>query len=307
MSPDAGERLVRPRLVDAAELGPRAEAGTTGLEVWLTGTGTPTVHPDRTGPSTLLRAGEDLLLVDCGNGCAYQIARLGMDPRDLGWVFLTHHHIDHNADLGFLLLSAWAQLRKRPWAPPTIVGPPGTFDFVDRTLAAQEYDMRVRIPQGGDPGELAAAVVEVEDGTVVHGTGWRATAFRVEHDPVDQAFGYRFDAGGLSAVVSGDTRPCENLIAHAHGADLLVHEVLYPGHGFPTYHTLASDVGVVAARAEVRHLALTHLIPGDLPDGDWLEQVLPHFRGSVTVGRDLAKVLDGPDGRPRGAHSHDRA
>src|SRR5437667_3841901 len=56
-----------------------------------------------------------------------------------------------------------------------------------------------------------------EDGVVV-------TAFAVAHDPVKPAFGYRFDYGGRSVVVSGDTRPCSNIVAHARGADVLVHE-----------------------------------------------------------------------------------
>jgi ribonuclease Z len=39
------------------------------------------------------------------------------------------------------------------------------------------------------------------------------------------AFGYRFDYAGRSVVLSGDTRYCENLVRHAMGVDLLIHEV----------------------------------------------------------------------------------
>ena len=41
-------------------------------------------------------------------------------------------------------------------------------------------------------------------------------------------FGYRVDYGGRSVVLSGDTRVSENLVRHAQGADVLVHEVIDP-------------------------------------------------------------------------------
>ncbi|MGH3468728.1 MAG: MBL fold metallo-hydrolase, partial [Thermocrispum sp.] len=141
------------------------------------------------------------------------------------------------------------------------------------------------------PGELAPRVVEVEDSTTLHGDAWSATAFRVDHLPVDQAFGYRFDGGVNSVVISGDTAPCDNLIRHAQGADLLIHEVLYPGFGIPEYHTLSTDVGKVATRAAVKRLVLTHLIPGDLEDRVWLEDVQRDFEGPITVGHDLLNAL----------------
>lgn len=43
--------------------------------------------------------------VDCGNGVLYQLAKLGIAPREITHVFITHHHVDHNADLGYLLVA----------------------------------------------------------------------------------------------------------------------------------------------------------------------------------------------------------
>lgn len=34
----------------------------------------------------------------------------------------------------------------------------------------------------------------------------------------------RFDGDGRSLAISGDTRPCENLVRHTRNVDLLVHE-----------------------------------------------------------------------------------
>ncbi|WP_129710870.1 MBL fold metallo-hydrolase [Haloactinopolyspora alba] len=284
----AGEQLVRGRLVPAAGAAGAREPGRFG--VWLTGTGTPAVLPDRNGPSTLVQAGTDLMLVDCGNGCAYQMARLGFRPSDLTHVFITHHHADHNVDLPFILMSGWISYRD-DYRPPLIVGPPGTLEFVNRMLALHEYDIRARLDHAYDVERLAPEVIEVDDGTEVFGRTWRTTSFRVDHHPVCEAFGYRIDTHDTSVVISGDTRPCDNLIDHASDADVLIHEAIYPGYGYPAYHTLSSDVGRVAAKANARHLVLTHLLPGHLPDERWLDDVRLHYTGRATVGRDLMRVV----------------
>ncbi len=285
--------LAEPPLVRAIETSLN-ELGTQGglgasLEVWLTGTGTPAVLPHRFGPSTVLRAGEEVVVVDCGNGTAYQLAKLGIGLREVTHIFITHHHVDHNVDLGFLLMSPWVQ--RGPHRAPYVIGPPGTLEYVNRVLAAHDYDMRVRIPHGFDPQDAAPPVVEIENGDVAHGAAWRSVAFRVDHAPVDQAFGYRFDTETCSVVISGDTKPCDNLIDCAQDADVLIHEAIFPGFGIPEYHTLSTDVGEVASRARAKRLVLTHLIPGDRKDEEWLDHARQNYDGPISVGHDLLKVM----------------
>ena len=281
------------RLVSARSTAPPHPAASgNGLAtpaVWLLGTGTPALVPDRAGPATLLQVGSDLLLVDCGNRTAYQVMALDLEPRDITHIFITHHHIDHNSDLAYLLISTWVQ-RRDDYKAPLIVGPPGTRRFVDLLLGLHEYDLRVRALHGYDAQRLAASVVEVEDGTTLGGDGWSAVAFKVDHAPVRSAFGYRFDLPSGSVGISGDTRPCENLVTNCQGVDLLIHEAIYPGFGIPEYHTLSTEVGGVATAVGTKHLALTHLLPGHLPDEKWVEHVQAGFDGRITVGRDLMRV-----------------
>jgi len=54
----------------------------------------------------------------------------------------------------------------------------------------------------------------------------RVTATLVDHPPVFPAFAYRFDASDRSIVISGDTRPCENLVKLAQKVDVLVHSAM---------------------------------------------------------------------------------
>ena len=129
--------------------------------------------------------------------------------------------------------------------------------------------------------------------------GLRVTAFNVDHRPVEPAFGYRFDYGGRVIVISGDTRPSDNLIAHAKGADVLVHEAFLSEYFSKTdspevaarlraYHTTAEQAGQVAAAAGVKLLVLTHLIPGD-NDAEFLRRASQYFKGRIVVGKDLER------------------
>ena len=102
-----------------------------------------------------------------------------------------------------------------------------------------------------------------------------------------------------SVVISGDTRPSENLIKHSKGVDILVHEVYLPEHfddvdspevaaRFKAYHTSADEVGQVAAAAGVKLLVLTHVIPTD-GEATILDRASKHFRGKIVVGKDLMR------------------
>lgn len=100
-------------------------------------------------------------------------------------------------------------------------------------------------------------------------------------------------------VISGDTRPSQNLIRHAKGADVLVHEAYLPEHfdrvdapevaaRLKRYHTSAEEAGRVAQEAGVKLLVLTHVIPGNAEE-TFLECARKHFTRKIVVGRDLMR------------------
>jgi ribonuclease Z len=87
------------------------------------------------------------------------------------------------------------------------------------------------------------------------------SAFKVDHGGEDlPAFGYRIDCRGRAAVLSGDTTFNENLIEHARGADLLVHEVTAVAgsaaenaeqlNRISSNHTTPQQAGEIFARVE---------------------------------------------------------
>jgi len=158
--------------------------------------------------------------------------------------------------------------------------------------------------------ESALADGAQADAVVFDRDGLRITMFRVDHDPVRPAVGYRFDFGGRAVVVSGDTKKSASVVAHAKGADLLIHEALaaeFTGRAIegakrlgmtrlaklagdiPGYHTTPREAGEVAAEAGVAHLVLTHLVPA--PSNFILRRAFKNgageaFGGEVTVGED---------------------
>lgn len=276
------------------------------VRVVLLGTkGGPTPSPDRAPPSTLIEIDGNAWVVDCGNGVANQLARAGVALDRLARLFVTHNHSDHVADVGTLIELAWSSGLK---TPVTVHGPPPIRQIVRDQLAALSYDIDARIREEGRI--PLAPLVHVDEraipGVVVRDGGTTVTSCLVDHETVKPAFAYRFDTPGRSIVISGDTHYSDSLVALAKGADLLIHEAIYApaipkmaGENAPTLadhlrrsHTSAEDVGLVAARAGVKKLVLSHLVPGgpQVTDAMWLAAVRTNFTGEVVVGRDLMEV-----------------
>lgn len=259
----------------------------------------------RRGPSQTIDVADDLLLVDCGAGTLHRLLESGQSPGRLRRIALTHLHSDHTTGLADLLWAGWTQ---RWWTtPPSIIGPPGTQHLVRHLIEAYEYDIAVRTKEGALTREsLVPDVVEVQDDWVTTTDHWQLRAFRVDHAPVDEAFGFRVDSDDGGVVISGDTSRSPNLIRHAMDVDVLVHEVVWRTgmerlmESSPDplqrrrlerilgYHTPADDLGSLATEASARSLVLTHIIvPGGGP-ADLAVDVRRGYDGPLTIGHDLA-------------------
>jgi ribonuclease BN (tRNA processing enzyme) len=285
----------------------RAQAVRTRLLLLGTGGG-PRPRKNSSGSAQVIVADDGLYVVDCGDGVARQLVLAGLALADLRHVFITHHHSDHNADYGNLILLAWtAGLRTRvdAWGPPPL--PRMTRLFFEMN----EYDIATRIADEGRAplAPLVHAHEVTRGGPVVQGARMKVTAALVEHPLVSPAFAYRFDASDRSIVISGDTAPSDALIALARGADVLVHEALHPAgvdrlaarlpHAASlrkhllASHTTAADCGRIAAAAGVKTLVLSHFVPADDPsitDEMWLEEARKNFAGRIIVGKDLMEI-----------------
>jgi ribonuclease BN (tRNA processing enzyme) len=288
--------------------GPRPTGGGRTRLILLGTGGGPRPRQGRSAPANVIVANGAAYVVDCGDGVARQLVRAGVPLPALRHVFITHHHSDHDADYGNLLLLAWAsglKTRVDAWGPPPLERMTRLF------LEMNAYDIGTRVADEGRVplAPLLQAHDLKEGGALVTDENLKVSAALVDHPPVVPALAFRFDGPDRSIAISGDTRPSDALIRLAQGVDVLVHEALYPeaidrlvaGVGnastlkrsILSHHTTAEQAGRVAQAAGAKALVLTHLVPAEDPavtERMWLDAARTHFRGQVIVGEDLLEV-----------------
>ncbi|MDQ3473263.1 MAG: MBL fold metallo-hydrolase [Acidobacteriota bacterium] len=262
----------------------------------------------RSNPATLILINDVPYLVDCGYGSSRQLLSAGIPLNRLRHIFITHHHSDHNLELGALIYNAWIT-----GIPIRIdaYGPSGLRRMTQDFFNYQKFDIDTRIVDEGrpDPRQLVIAHEFNQSGLVVQNEEVKVTSCVVRHPPVKLAFAYRFDAKDRSVVISGDTAYAPELAEFAKGADVLVHEVMYlPGvealikrlpnakrlrEHLLAAHTLPEEVGKIADQAGVGTLVLSHFVPGDdasITDEQWAAGARKHFKGRIIVGKDLMEI-----------------
>ncbi|MGI5455957.1 MBL fold metallo-hydrolase [Streptomyces sp. CA-249302] len=300
---------------------------------------------DRYGISSALVVNGKTYVVDCGRGAVTQYMRAGLSLPSLTGIFLTHLHADHVVDYyAFPSLAAGAagnqgfQTKVSVYGPgsagiaSTVTGAPGTVPgTVEMTkLAGQAYAASPTFFMTEHAGIDPATLLDVHDVlpptavgasatntapamqpfTVMEDDNVKVTAILVPHGAVYPAYAYRFDTDHGSVVFSGDTAPTPNIITLAQGADVLVHEAVYPagllGLGLPqalvdhilATHTDVAKLGGIAAAAGVGTLVATHLGPGDpatVPDATWRRLLRDSARsagygGRMILGSDLLRL-----------------
>jgi ribonuclease Z len=279
---------------------------TSGFRVTLLGTGTPIPIPGRFGPAALVEAGDHTLLIDAGRGATIRMFQLGVPIGNIDALMLTHFHSDHTIGIPDLWLTGWLSsyfgARQGPF---NVIGPTGTEVLMRHLEAAYGRDIEIRIEDEKLAREGAAIAVRefAEDGPVYEKGDLRVTAFTVDHgEAIKPAYGYRIEYQSRVAVISGDTRYNENLIRHAQGADLLIHEVAMARPellGDPNiqrivnHHTSPQEAGLVFARTTPKLAAFTHLVMLASPTvgAPSMEELVAATRevydGPLEVGEDL--------------------
>ncbi len=283
---------------------------TKGTRLILLGTkgGPALTSHGRANPGTLLSIEGTPHVVDCGYGTSRQLVSAGVPLNTVRSLFITHHHSDHNLEVGAIVYNGWAAGSA---GRVDVYGPPGLERMVQAFFEYMKFDIDTRIEDEGRPDLRKLVFVhEFEKPGVVLETGdVKVTAALVRHPPIRHAYAYRFDSKDRSIVVSGDTTYAPELAELARGADVLVHEVLYrPGvdallrrvgdarrlrEHLLASHSIPEDAGRIAARAGVSTLVLSHFVPGDDPsitDAQWAEGARAHFKGRIIVGRDLMEI-----------------
>jgi ribonuclease BN (tRNA processing enzyme) len=294
--------LAAPRVLAETSARPRTRI------VFLGTKGGPRVGLNAANPANLVVVNDVPFVIDCGMGVSRQLIAAGVPIPSVKYIFITHHHSDHNLEYGNLFYNAWAAGLS---APIHSFGPKGIEAMTRSFWELNKFDVETRIDDEGrpDPRKLLIAKDISDDGVVLQTADVKVTAFRTPHPPIVDNFAYKFETPDGNIVFSSDTAYNPKLAEFAKGADVLVHECLYVpavdrlvvktknGATLKKHlldsHTTTEDVGRIAAAAGVKVLVMSHFVPGDDPlvtDDDWTEGVKKHFSGRIVVAKDLMEL-----------------
>jgi ribonuclease Z len=283
------------------------------LRVTFLGTGAPRPSFERYGPSILVEAGDETFLVDASWGLRERLLQAGSFDLITGidHVLLTHLHYDHTIGLADLWLTGWLYGRRTPLR---IEGPVGTTAMMEATERAFQWDVDYRVLVGVPRAGVEIEAKDISPGVVYERGALKVTAFEVEHMPIDlktrerldfpgQTLGYRIDYRGHSVVLSGDTRPSDNVVEHARGVDVLVHEVQVPSPGATkeanlanvslSVHSEPEAVAKIFEQARPKLAVYSHIIPPDVTSDDLLAAT--PYSGKLVVAHDLMMITVGDE------------
>ena len=290
-----------------------AQAADNIFRVTLLGSGVPDPQPDRFSASTLIEAGDQKLMVDVGRGATIRLYQLKVPLSKIDVVLFTHYHSDHTVGMPDLLLTGWLPPAfARRTQPMHVIGPPGAKTLMSGLSEAYAGDIKGREQEQHLPVAGVAAEVEefTQDGVVYDHSGVKVTAFTVEHG-IKPAVGYRIDYDGRSVVLSGDTNFSENLIKHAIGADLMIHEVavfnaellnLPAVQHIQSIHVTPRQAGTVFARIHPKLAVYSHIAQLGTPEApppglaEIVSDTRKTYQGPLAVGEDLMAFDIGADG-----------
>jgi ribonuclease BN (tRNA processing enzyme) len=240
------------------------------------GSGTCVPSLKRNAPGYYLESGGTGVLLDCGSGTLLQLEKSGRSYRDIDAVCITHLHPDHFADLMPLIHALRATPGFTRKKDLTIIGPEGLGRYYDLSIASIM----------GHPKEFTIEIQEMEDSLVLE--PFVITSMMTVHS--ERSLAYRFEEKGSTIVYTGDAAYDEGLIDISRGADLLVIDSSFPESMKVKNHLTSRECGLVAERAGVRKLLLSHLYPVDVSDEERLNECRKVYKGDVSLAEDLMEI-----------------
>jgi ribonuclease BN (tRNA processing enzyme) len=252
------------------------------MSVTILGSGTCVPSLRRSSCSILVKIRGEFLLLDSGVGTMRRLLENGVEIFDVSFIFYSHFHPDHTAELvPFLFANKYPDGRRRK-IPLTLMAGKGFVTFYNNLK--QVYGRWI---------ELAPDLLTIAE---LDNTGYDKRVFdnfKVESIPVDhnpESIAYRItNSAGKSIVYSGDTDVSENLITLSKDADLLICESALPDELKVKGHLTPSLAGEIADRANVGKLVLTHFYP-ECDQVNIEKECRKTYSGPLFLAEDLMQI-----------------
>lgn len=194
----------------------------------------------------LVEQGDTRVLVECGNGVLSRLQQICPIDR-LNAIVISHLHSDHVSDIMVLryaldILNARSLREPKPFP---VYLPENPKDEYERLFFKNVFDIHA-----------------IQDGMQLQ-IGDLSFYFQEMTHPV-QSFGMKIIGGNKTVVYTGDTNYNERVEAFASEADLLIADAGLlekdkTSSNVP--HLTAREVGLIAAKANVKQLMLSHIWP----------------------------------------------
>ena len=267
------------------------------IELTFLGTGSGIASLKRNHAAIVLEYSSDerdIILFDCGEGTQLQFMKSGISFMKVDKIFITHWHADHFSGLIPLIQTMNMEGRERPLK---IIGPEAE-RFVSDILDLGYFGMRFEVVAMDVPytGEEMTKVDETDEYEIfsipvfptVPAVGyvfkekekWTIDTEKMKKMKLRKGKwlkdlkkeGKVMYKGkkikiqdiadlkpGLTVVYSGDTKPSENVVRAAKGADLLIHDGTFLEEEEGKAHADVSQAATIAKKAGVKQLIITHL------------------------------------------------
>ena len=253
-----------------------------GITITILGSGTCVPSLKRSSCSVSAKINGVSLLFDIGAGTIRRLLEADIPVFEIPYLFLSHFHPDHSGELSSFLFSRRFGNFSSPPAPLTIIGGKGLTHFF--TGLKTVFGHWIELDEAS-PGCLELIHKKCD---TIQFEGFKATSIPMEHNEESMAFRVT-DESGTSFVYSGDTGYSENLIELSRNTDVLICEASFPEGHEVIGHLTPSQAGLIAQKAKVRKLILTHFYP-ECEATDIEKQCRKTYHGPLILAEDLMEI-----------------
>ena len=239
--------------------------------------GTSTNIPDATHENThmVLVGADRMVLIDGPANPFSRLLQVGLDPKSLTDIVVTHFHPDHAGGIPLLLMALGLNGRETPL---NLYANQHCMSRLLRNL--EDYDWEKWL-------KLEINMVEISDTEryqVLDCADLKLFSSPVKH--FVPTVGIRIETPGKTLVYSGDTAPVSSLDRLASGAEIMIHEAGGESEG----HSSASQAGEAAQRSGAKELILVHYPVGDFDGEILVREAQGKFSGKVSLAKDFSEI-----------------